>query len=117
MCFRSLFHWGFVPDAASRRTVDFTLDVGSVAENIVVSAATEQVQTSSGDVSQVITQSQLNDIALNGRNYVQMLKLIPGAVATNVNPFSLALSTTGQNINGVRSNSIYFMVDGADNMD
>ena len=115
--FRTLVRSGVTLDAASRRTVDFTLEVGSVAENIVVRDSTDQVQTSSGDVSQVITQNQLNDIALNGRNYVQMLKLIPGAVATNVNPFSLALSTTGQSINGVRSNSVYFMVDGADNMD
>ena len=31
--------------------------------------------------------------------------------------FSIGLSTTGQSINGVRTPSAYFMVDGADNMD
>ena len=115
--FRTRQNTGVALDAASRRTIDFSLEIGSVAESVEVRAATDQVQTNSGDVSQVITQTQLNDIALNGRNYTQLLKLTPGAVATNLDPFNLGLSTTGQNINGVRSASIYFMVDGADNMD
>lgn len=115
--FRPRQSTGVVLDAASRRTVDFTLELGGVTESVEVRAATEQVQTNSGDVSQVITQTQLNDIALNGRNYTQLLKLTPGAVATNLDPFNLGLSTSGQSINGVRSASIYFMVDGADNMD
>ncbi len=47
----------------------------------------------------------------------QWHRLVPGAMATNFDPFSLNLSTTGQRVNGIRSNSLYFMVDGADNMD
>jgi hypothetical protein len=93
------------------------LEVGAVTESVAVSAAAEQVQTSSGEVSRLITGSQVSELALNGRNYVQLLRLIPGAVATSTNPFTLQLSTTTQRINGVRSNSIYFTVDGADNMD
>src|SRR5215471_298177 len=104
-------------DAASRRTVDFTLEVGAVSETVNVAAAAEQVQTSSGDIGRLINNQQLNEISLNGRNYSQLLRLIPGAVATNLDPFTLALSTTGQRINGVRSDSIYFTFDGIENMD
>src|SRR5258708_21056918 len=43
--------------------------------------------------------------------------MMPGAVATTLDPFGLALSTTGQRINGIRSDSIVFNVDGAENMD
>ena len=71
----------------------------------------------SGDVSQLITERQLTQIALNGRNYVQMLQLVPGVVSTSTDPFSLGLTATAQRVNGVRTNSIYFMVDGTDNMD
>jgi hypothetical protein len=108
---------GVVLDAASRRTVDFKLEVGSFTEAVSVEAATGQVETNSGDISRVISGTQVGEIALNGRNYAQLLQLAPGAVVTSTDPFNLGLSTTGQRINGIRSNSIYFMVDGADNMD
>ncbi len=115
--FRPSEQSGAVLDAASRRTIDFKLEIGTLAESVSVSAATEQVQTASGDVTRVIASRQLSQIALNGRNYSQLLRLIPGAVATTLDPFGLALSTTGQRINGIRSDSILFSVDGAENMD
>jgi hypothetical protein len=115
--FRGSERSGLVLDAASRRTVDFTLEVGAITESIAVTAAVQQVQTTSGDVTHVINDQQLSQIALNGRNYAQLLRLIPGAIATNLDAFTLALSTTGQRINGIRTNSIYYMVDGAENMD
>jgi outer membrane receptor protein involved in Fe transport len=106
-----------VLDAASRRAADFKLEVGNLTETVAVTALTSQVETQSGDVSRVITGAQVNNIALNGRNYVQLLQLLPGAAITTTDPFSLGLNTTGQAINGVRSPSTYFLVDGADNMD
>ncbi|MCX6638122.1 MAG: TonB-dependent receptor [Acidobacteria bacterium] len=115
--FRSSEQSGVVLDAATRRAVDFTLVLGALSEAISVVAAADQVQTTSGDVSQLITERQLTQIALNGRNYVQMLQLVPGVVATSTDPFSLGLNATAQRINGIRTNSIYFMVDGTDNMD
>jgi hypothetical protein len=115
--FKPVERTNFVLDAASRRSADFQLEVGSITETISIAAITSQVETQSGDVSRVITGEQVNNIALNGRNYAQLLQLLPGAVATNTNPFGIGLNTTGQSINGVRSPSTYFMVDGADNMD
>src|SRR2546423_5090472 len=115
--FKNTEQSGVILDAASRRTLNFRLEVGGMTESVSVNAAMEQVQTASGDVSRVISSQQLSQIALNGRNYSQLLRLIPGAVATTLDPFNLALSTTGQRINGIRSDSILFSVDGAENMD
>lgn len=115
--FRTSEQSAVVLDAASRRTIDFRLEVGAIAESVSVSAAVEQVSTASGDVTRVIASRQLSQIALNGRNYSQLLRLIPGAVATTLDPFNLALSTTGQRINGLRTDSILFNLDGAENMD
>jgi hypothetical protein len=115
--FRPSEQSGVILDAATRRAIDFALVVGPVTEVLSVAATAEQVQTSSGDVSQLITERQLTQIALNGRNYVQMLQLVPGVVATSTDPFSLGLNATAQRVNGVRTNSLYFMVDGTDNMD
>src|ERR1051326_890695 len=115
--FRPMQQTGVVLDAATRRSIDFRLEVGAVTESVNVSASVEQVQTASGDVTRVIGSRQLSQIALNGGNYSQLLRLIPGAVATTLDPFGLALSTTGQRINGIRTDSIVFHVDGAENMD
>jgi Carboxypeptidase regulatory-like domain/TonB-dependent Receptor Plug Domain len=115
--FKPLERVNLVLDAASRRAVDFQLEVGNVSETVSVAAVTSQVETQSGDVSRVITGEQVNSIALNGRNYAQLVQLLPGAVIQSTDSFSIGLSTTGQAINGVRSPSTYFLVDGADNMD
>jgi hypothetical protein len=106
-----------VLDAASRRAADFQLEVGDLTETISVTAVTSQVETQSGDVGRVITGEQVNNIALNGRNYAQLLQLLPGAVIQSTDSFAIGLSATGQAINGIRSPSTYFLVDGADNMD
>jgi hypothetical protein len=82
-----------------------------------VTDSTYEALSKTGAFQPQPTQTLLTQIALNGRNYAQMLQLVPGVVATGTDPFSLGLSTTGQRVNGIRTNSLYFMVDGADNMD
>ncbi len=104
-------------DAASSRTINFDLQFGAVSESVNVSAEVEQIQSSSGDVGRLISERQLSQISLNGRNYSQLLQLIPGAVTNTLDPLTLNLSTTGQNINGVPSNSSLFTLDGNINMD
>jgi hypothetical protein len=108
---------GVVLDASSRRTIDFTLQVGPVTESVTVSAAVQQVETASGEISRVINDTQVSQIALNGRNYIQLLQLIPGTAALSLDPSTLNLSTTGQSINGVRTQSIEFTLDGGRNVD
>jgi hypothetical protein len=114
--FRPTEQTGVVLDAATRRSIDFRLEVGGLAESVTVSGggagADGLGRRNAGHRSR-----QLSQIALNGGNYTQLLRLIPGAVATTLDPFGLALSTTGQRINGIRTDSIVFSVDGAENMD
>jgi hypothetical protein len=108
---------GVVLDASSRRTVDFRLQLGAVTESVSVSASAQQVETASGEVSRVINDTQVSQIALNGRNYVQLLQLSPGTTALTLDPSTLNLSTTGQSINGIRTQSISFTLDGGRNVD
>src|SRR5262249_22711215 len=91
-------------------------------KSIAVSAAAQQVQTSSGEVGHVISDRQLSQVALNGRHYAQLLQLIPGAVTLTLDASNLNLSTTGQSLNGappapMGSSSQMFSIDGAPNMD
>ena len=115
--FRSSRQTGLTLDAASQRTVSFRLEVGQVTESVEVTAAAEQVQATSGNVGRVINSEQVSQIALNGREYTQLLRLSPGVVATTLNVFNPQLALNQQNINGIRTQSAYFLVDGAENHD
>jgi hypothetical protein len=100
-------------------TADFKLQVGDVGQSIdVVAAAGDTLNTSSGELSRVIESKQVENLALNGGNYVQLLTLVPGAVVTNPDQFSVttSLSATNQTINGNRSDSQNLTVDGAFNL-
>ena len=97
----------------------FVLPVGATAEAVTVTAdAGElQLQTNSGERSDVVTTKQLNDVAMNGRNALDYMKLIPGVTSA----FSGKASGTGGldqlNINGTRANQHEFTIDGASNVD
>src|SRR5262249_45614273 len=115
--FRSARETGVVLDAASQRTVSFRLEVGQVSETVNVSSSAEQVQTTTGNVGRVINEQQVSQIALNGREYMQLLRLSPGVVSATLNVFNPQLALNQQNVNGIRTQSSYFLVDGAENHD
>jgi Carboxypeptidase regulatory-like domain len=105
--------------ADGRLTVDFALAPGEVTESVEVSAATgETVNSTSGEVARVIDQSQVQDLALNGRNYMELTALIPGAPLLTDDPLALATSLdVSQPINGTRGNTNNLTVDGGFNLD
>jgi hypothetical protein len=73
--FRSAEQNGVVLDGASSRDFAMRLEVGQLTESVSVSAASEQVQTTSGGVGRVISETQVSQLALNGREYTQLLRL------------------------------------------
>jgi len=105
--------------AGARLTVDLTLPVGNAAENIEVTAVAETVNTISGEISRTIDSKQVQDMALNERNYVQLISLIPGAALTTFDQTSLTtgMSTTASSVNGLRADGNLFTVDGGYNLD
>jgi len=118
--FKKLEKTGLVLSAADRLNAgDFSLTVGAAAEQVTVTAeaAQMQLQSNSGERSDLITSKQLNDVAMNGRNVLDYMKLIPGVISS----FSGAQSGTGgldsMNINGSRGNQHEFTIDGASNVD
>ncbi|MFN8003165.1 MAG: carboxypeptidase-like regulatory domain-containing protein [Acidobacteriota bacterium] len=105
--------------ADGRLTVDFALETGAVTESVeVVAAAGETVNSVSGEIARVIDENQVQDLALNGRNYLQLTSLIPGAPLLNDDQLGLmtSLSVT-QPINGSRGNANSLSVDGGFNLD
>ena len=118
--FRKEQRTGFSLTADGRLSADFSLGVGELNESVEVTATLgETVNRTSGEVARTIDSQQIKDLAFNGRNYLELASLIPGAVATDFDPLALAtsLSVTGQSINGSRSNTNNLTVDGGSNLD
>jgi len=111
---------GVVLAADARLTQDMTLEVGQLTETVQVSSGVgETVNTTSGEVARVVDQRQVQNLALNGRNYMQLLTLIPGAVILDEDQLALttSLSISQAAVNGNRPNYNSLSVDGGFNMD
>jgi outer membrane receptor protein involved in Fe transport len=93
------------------------LDVGQLEETISVTAEAARVQTRSGERSGLITQQQLQDISLKGRDYMGMLRLLPGVVDTQNREAPGWNNLGGLSINGGRNNTINLTYDGVTNLD
>ena len=106
-----------VISADSRLTVDMVLEIGEFSEVVVVTQTSgETVNTTSGEVAKVIDNQQVDNLALNGRNYYQLLTVIPGAVMTQEDQLDTNLATNTININGNRGVSNNLTVDGGNNL-
>lgn len=105
-----------VLNADARLTIDFGLEAGQVSEVVqVVDESGEKVNTTSGEVAKVIDNQQISNLALNGRNYYQLLSIIPGAVVTADDALDTNLATNTININGNRGVANNLTVDGGNN--
>jgi len=111
---------GIAVTADARLTVDVTLEPGQVTETVQISSITgETVNTTSGELARVVDKRQVQNLALNGRNYMQLVTLIPGAAILDEDQLALttSLSISQASINGNRPNYNSLSVDGGFNMD
>jgi hypothetical protein len=97
-------------------TVDFTMKVGAVTESIQVIGESPLVQTTTSDVGQVITQSMVENIPLNGRKFQDLSLLVPGTRPSNYyDPTKTEVG--GISYGGLTGRSVIINVDGGDNND
>ena len=117
--FKKATKTGYNLVADGRLTVDFALEAGAVTESVEVVASTgESVNSTSGEVARVIDTAQVQELALNGRNYLQLTTLIPGAPLLTNDPLALMTDLgVNQPINGNRGNTNLLTIDGGFNLD
>lgn len=105
-----------------RVVVDLTLQAGAISEVVTVTDAAQLVETTTGDVSSLISEKQIKELPLNGRNYAQLALMVPG-VSPAAEGGGFAARGTGLNsgvdmsVNGNTSNANLWTVDGVNNMD
>ena len=122
--FRDYQQLGVKIDANSALRIDIPMELGSVTNTVSVKSDALQVETQSTQNGVVIQDTKITSVPLNGRSYIDLLKLQPG-----VSPYSHSTDSTTsglgatqvsgdldngqQSVNGGRSGSNAFMVNGA----
>jgi len=105
----------------SMLAVNPKLEIGSLSESITVQADAVQVETANGEVGRLITGEQATQIQLNGRNFPQLLALVPGVSTTYASGFALfggyGVTNSSQSANGGRTDTFSWNLDGVDNKD
>ena len=105
--FREVVLDGLVLNVQAIVDQNFSLDIGSTAESVTVVADAVQIQAS-GAVGTVVDRQLVANVPLNGRSFNTLVQLTPGVVLAQTD-----WSSQGQfSVNGQRTDSNYYMVDG-----
>ena len=99
--------------------VNVSLELGSTTETVEVHEEVVHLQTDNATVSQVVDSEQVEDLAVNGRNYLSLAQIVPGA-SSSLPAFNTPVGVTssaGINFSGSRSSSNVWRIDGQENYD
>ena len=101
-----------------RARVDFQMQVGAASETVTVEAAAIRVETDSGEQSNVITDQQMEQIAINGRSVYQLAALTPGASSLINNYVNTPVGGDASvSFNGLRQGHNIYLLDGGEDDD
>jgi hypothetical protein len=124
--FRTVVREGITVSVNQTARVDLQLEVGAQEETVTVSADAPLIETTHATLGVVIERQQVVDLPLNGRNFTQLGTLIPGVVAQpaalggaagDATPGGFGNTTGAYSVNGMRTQSNNFLLDGATNND
>jgi hypothetical protein len=114
--FKKVDRGGILLQVDDKLRVDIDMTVGAVTETLSVEAAAPVIQTDSATVGNVVDNKKVTELPLNGRNFLQLNLLVPGA---NQGVKGSQNQTQGGSIsvNGAREQANNFLLDGIDNND
>jgi hypothetical protein len=122
--FRQSTRKGITLLADQSATIDVSMEVGDATQTVTVDETLTHVDTSTGTQSQVINQTQMVELPLNGRNAAELSLLVAGASPPPAGgggslqgvskqfPSQIAVST-----NGAQEDQVNYMLDGGTFMD
>jgi outer membrane receptor protein involved in Fe transport len=122
--FRKISETDIMLNVNDKRSVNVTLSVGSNTETVTVQANALQVDTESAAATGLITGTQVRELALQSRNYEELVQLMPGVSADIGDALYAGVSAPNGNtnetafsLNGGFGTANSWTVDGADNVD
>jgi len=106
-------------------TFDFQLTVGAATSTVTVTAAAPALEFATSELGTVVEPAQMNDLPLNGRNFTELLTILPGVA--NINTDQNSGGGGGWNgasigqfsfpaVNGARNRSNMFILDGSNDL-
>src|SRR6202011_445531 len=116
--FKTHVQSGIILQVGSGVQVNVTLQVGSVAENVKVTASANMVETRTNSVAQVIDERRISELPLNGRQVTDLIVISGAATPTpNANMISSknCASSTTMSVAGGQGNGTNYLLDGGDN--
>lgn len=114
--FRKEIRTGITLQIDQRARIDLTLQIGQVSEVLEVTADAPLVQSESAAIGNVVDNQKVTELPLNGRQFLQLNLLVPGAV-TGIKGSQLSTQGGAVSINGFREQQNQFILDGVDNTD
>lgn len=100
---------------------DPKLQLGQIAENVLVTAESPLIQTDTATVGALITEKAVQDLPVIGRNVVRLVQSLPGAFEGQTNSLASGnrpddrRQTSAVSINGAMDNQNNHLIDGVDN--
>lgn len=102
-------------NVAEKHTLDVQLKTGEVSASVEVTAENTAIQTTTAEESGTVTGEQVRELALNNRNFEQLVLLQPGVANQLGDKVGFGLSNnTSISVNGARTGANNWTVDGAD---
>jgi hypothetical protein len=102
-------------NVAEKRSLEVGLKTGKASETVEVTAENVQIQTTTAEESGTVTGDQVRELALNNRNFEQLILLQPGVANQLPDKVQFGLgSNTSISVNGARTGANNYTVDGAD---
>jgi outer membrane receptor protein involved in Fe transport len=122
--FQKVVETNIMLNVNDKRSVNASLQIGNIASTVTVQANALQVNTESDAATGLITGTQVRELALQSRNYEELVQLQPGVSADIGDALYAGVSAPNGNtnetafsLNGAFGNSNSWTVDGADNVD
>ncbi|HEY7306526.1 MAG TPA: carboxypeptidase regulatory-like domain-containing protein [Bryobacteraceae bacterium] len=105
-------------DVDQKARIDFSMQLGQVSESITVEAAAPLVRSETAELGEVVNQHSVEALPLNGRNFAQLVYLVPGVTqgqaGENLSGASTFNPRAASNFNslGSQANANAWLVDG-----
>jgi Carboxypeptidase regulatory-like domain/TonB-dependent Receptor Plug Domain len=117
--FKEFISKGVEVHTSSVTEANIALQMGSASEVVTVEASDVQVQTTTAEVGEVVSGTQVRELPLNGENFMGLVTLSPGvSTANSFNSRDKGLTGGADfSVNGNPYNYNLFLVDGVNNND
>ena len=110
--FKGINRSGIVLHVQETARIDFTMDVGSTASTVSVTAETSLVNSETSTLGAVINNRSLLNVPLNDRNTLDLALLSPGVIPSRSMSDSYVISEDAFLVNGARANDSDVLFDG-----